>query len=118
MSDEKTNPNIITQIVEMLRLLKDLRGWILLAFGMAGGTGVWAWADAGTTRVTTKEAATIADSVSRKNDAPLIAHLERQDTTLSRIYFRLDELMTEKQKERADSSMRRALNNMNHEGTP
>lgn len=60
----------------------------------------------------------IADSVTRAELAPVLRHIEHQDTALMRIFFRQDVQMTEAQKTRADSLMKAALHNINYGGNP
>lgn len=101
---------------DLAALITDIRV-IVVAFLAAAGTGggMWAWGDAGGAQHVT---ALQADSIAKANTAPLHAQQRRQDTALIKINFRLEVMMTDDQKHRADSLMRAALRNINYGGSP
>lgn len=105
------------------KLVTDIR--VIVTFfiaASAAGGGMWAWGDPGAANHVT---AIQADSISKANDAPIVIQLERQATQLKRqdtalidINFKLDVMMTDEQKQRADSLKRAALRNINYGGSP
>lgn len=109
MTEEAQKSNWLTKALEFVA---GVRGILMLLGGLgAGGLVTGVFGDAGVT-------AAEADSISKKNDAPIVAQQKRQDTALMRIYFRQDVQMTEAQKTKADSLMRAALSNINYGGLP
>lgn len=133
MSEPQEKKTFLGEIRELLALIKDLRVFLLVVLALVGGgggatavrtlfallAGREAFADAGgADYVDVAEALRLSDSVSRKNDAPSIQHLKRIDTTIISIHFKLDVMMSDKQKHEADSLMRKALQNINYGGSP
>src|SRR5687768_12761563 len=99
-------------IINLRALLSDARVWaaIFAAFGLGGYTGNAA-ADDGVT-------AGQVDSAVKAEILPLKTKQARQDTALIGINFKLDVMMSDDQKRRADSLMRTALKNINYGGSP
>lgn len=98
------------------KMVTDVRVIVtaFIAAGAAGG-GMWAWGDPG---AASHVSAIQADSIAKENDAPIVRQLQRQDTALIDINFKLDVMMTDEQKRRADSLKRAALRNINYGGSP
>lgn len=96
--------NFIARFIELVTDLKVIVTAVI-ALG-AGGSAMHVLGDAGVTKADVK---LIADSVVTKRIAPL-------DTAMMRIFFRQDVMMSDIQKEKADSLMRAALRNINYGG--
>lgn len=95
------------------QFVADIR-FIIAALGLAFGGGSIVLGDAGGADT----ARAIADSTTRAQLAPVVHQIKRQDTALIQINFRLEVMMTDEQRVRADSLMRKAMKNINYGGSP